>query len=75
MDDFFLKVDTGEFRPTFIGKNFLSINFLLVLFILRINMRIVAEIEALTHVDTVANPCREFLVADFATFIVSDLGS
>ena len=75
MDDFFLKVDTGEFRPTFIGKNFLSINFLLVLFILWINVRIMSEIESLTHVDTVTDPGREFLIAYFATFIVSDLGS
>ena len=38
-------------------------------------MRIMTEIKALTDVDTVTDPGREFLVTDFATFIAWILGS
>ena len=38
-------------------------------------MRIMTEVETLTHVDAVSNPCRELFITNFATFIVSYLGS
>ena len=41
-------------------------NFLNLSVILWILNRIMPEIEAFTHVNAVANPCREDLVADFA---------